>query len=160
MPREDHKNMKKIQCWIPLTTWEKIESLGYKSPTIAVTKALESLLENQTRAPKIPELLNKIEEQKAITNDLSIKVHILYSELHITDKKIEELNGYVDKQLVNIQNLILENSSSNIKLLTEAHAEKEAKKAWWKLWCMGVTLVILQEIENTFDFFGSVLILL
>ena len=134
MPREDHKNMKKIQCWVPLTTWEKIESLGYKSPTIAVTKAFENLLENQTNTSKIPELLNKIEEQKTITDDLNIKVQILYSELHTMDKKIEELNGYVNKQFVYIQNMIMENNSFNIKLITEAHSKKEAKKEWWKLW--------------------------
>ncbi len=46
MPPEDHKTQKKIQCWIPLETWDKIVSLGYTSPTIAVTKAFEKLLED------------------------------------------------------------------------------------------------------------------
>ena len=45
MPPEDHKSQKKIQCWIHLETWDKIVSLGYTSPTIAVTKAFEKLLE-------------------------------------------------------------------------------------------------------------------
>ena len=130
MPQEDHKNMKKIQCWVPLTTWEKIESLGYKRPTIAVTKAFESLLEDHTKIPKIPELLNKIEEQKAITDDLNIRVQTLYSELHAAEEKMEKLNGHVNEQLVSIQSLILENRFLNTRPLAEAHA----KKTWWKFW--------------------------
>jgi hypothetical protein len=46
MPPEDHKTQKKIQCWIPLDTWEKVVSLGYTSPTIAVTEAFKKLLED------------------------------------------------------------------------------------------------------------------
>ena len=134
MPQEDHKNMKKIQCWIPLTTWEKIESLGYSSPTIAVTKAFESLLEDYTESPKIPKLVDKIEEQKNRIDEFNIKVQTLYSELHATDEKIKELNEYVNNQFVYIQSLMLENNSLNIKLLAEAHAEKGVKKVWWKLW--------------------------
>ena len=37
MPPEDHKNMKKIQAWIPLVIWEQVEALGITSPTLAVT---------------------------------------------------------------------------------------------------------------------------
>jgi hypothetical protein len=51
MPPEDHKNQKKIQCWIPLETWDKIVSLGYTSPTIAVTKAFEKLLDDPREDP-------------------------------------------------------------------------------------------------------------
>lgn len=52
MPAEDHKNMKKVQCWIPQDTWDKLVSLGYNSP-IAVTKAFEKL-----SRPAYPERLN------------------------------------------------------------------------------------------------------
>jgi len=51
MPSEDHKSQKKIQCWIPLETWDKIVSLGYTSPTIAVTKAFEKLTEEPHEEP-------------------------------------------------------------------------------------------------------------
>lgn len=51
MPPEDHRSQKKIQCWIPLETWDKIVSLGYTSPTIAVTKAFEKLLEEPIEVP-------------------------------------------------------------------------------------------------------------
>jgi predicted RNase H-like nuclease (RuvC/YqgF family) len=51
MPPEDHKTQKKIQCWIPLDTWDKVVSLGYNSPTVAVTKAFEKLLEDHREDP-------------------------------------------------------------------------------------------------------------
>jgi hypothetical protein len=53
MPPEDHKTQKKIQCWIPLETWDKIVSLGYTSPTTALTKASEKLLEESIEDPLI-----------------------------------------------------------------------------------------------------------
>lgn len=56
MPPEDHKKQKKIQCWIPLETWDKIVSRGYTSPTIAVTKAFEKLLEESIEDPLIDPL--------------------------------------------------------------------------------------------------------
>lgn len=54
MPPEDHKNMKKIQAWIPLATWEQVEALGITSPTIAITKAFESLLRDPHGSPEDP----------------------------------------------------------------------------------------------------------
>jgi archaellum component FlaC len=55
MPGDDHKNMKKIQCWIPLATWEQVEALGITSPTIAVTKAFDLLLKDPPESPESPE---------------------------------------------------------------------------------------------------------
>ncbi len=54
MPGDDHKNMKKIQCWIPLATWEQVEALGITSPTIAVTKAFDLLLKDPPESPEDP----------------------------------------------------------------------------------------------------------
>jgi hypothetical protein len=54
MPPEDHKNMKKIQAWIPLATWEQVEALGITSPTIAVTKAFDLLLKDPHGSPEDP----------------------------------------------------------------------------------------------------------
>ena len=51
MPVEDHKNMKKIQCWISLSTWQQIEDKGYNSPTLAVTEAFKKLLEDPREIP-------------------------------------------------------------------------------------------------------------
>jgi len=66
MPSEDHKTQKKIQCWIPLDTWDKIVSMGYTSPTIAVTKAFEKLLEDPREDPQqVPNKSQGIPELKA-----------------------------------------------------------------------------------------------
>jgi predicted RNase H-like nuclease (RuvC/YqgF family) len=54
MPPEDHKNMKKIQAWIPLAIWEQVEALGIKSPTTAVTKAFELMLRDPPGSPEDP----------------------------------------------------------------------------------------------------------
>jgi len=54
MPPEDHKNMKKIQAWIPLATWEQVEALGITSPTIAVSKAFDLLLKDLYGSPEDP----------------------------------------------------------------------------------------------------------
>jgi Chromosome segregation ATPases len=42
MPEEKRK----INCWIPLSLYEKIESSGYENTTQAIIKALERLFEN------------------------------------------------------------------------------------------------------------------
>lgn len=51
MSQEAPRNQKKIQCWVSLETWDKIVSLGYDSPTIAVTKAFEKLIESSLEDP-------------------------------------------------------------------------------------------------------------
>ncbi|KKG03917.1 hypothetical protein [Methanosarcina mazei] len=43
MSETDHKGKKKIQCWINQDVWDLIESLGYTSPTVAVTDAFNKI---------------------------------------------------------------------------------------------------------------------
>ena len=47
--------------------WEKIESLGYTSPSVAVTKALDKLLEDPIMDP---DRSNKIHSQAAQLKEL------------------------------------------------------------------------------------------
>jgi hypothetical protein len=60
------KKPKKIQPWISVSTWEKIEALGYKSPTLSVTKVFELLLQDPSKdtdgSIENPELRARIEE--------------------------------------------------------------------------------------------------
>jgi hypothetical protein len=35
---DDHRGLKKIRCWISMSTWEQIEAAGYTSPKLAMTK--------------------------------------------------------------------------------------------------------------------------
>jgi hypothetical protein len=79
MTSEEPKSQKKIQCWISLSTWNKIEALGYTSPTLAVTKAFELLLQdpskNTSGSIENPELKVRIEKK---------------------DKKIAEKDRHID----------------------------------------------------------------
>lgn len=85
MPPEDHKSQKKIQCWIPLETWDKIVSLGYTSPTIAVTKAFEKLLEDHREDPPT------FHEDPQQIPEISPKIHTISPEIPILEARNEEL---------------------------------------------------------------------
>ena len=67
MPSEEKKQMKKVQCWITIDEWEKIETLGYTSPTTAVSTALAKLLEDPSSDPNRS---NQIQKQDAQIKDL------------------------------------------------------------------------------------------
>jgi hypothetical protein len=121
MPPEDHKTQKKIQCWIPLETWDKIVSLGYTSPTIAVTKAFEKLLEGPRedplhipngspidpqespidpseiplRSPYIPEGSPEIPELKAITEEQKVRIEEYKAQLQSLNAEISRLKTIV-----------------------------------------------------------------
>ncbi len=121
MPPEDHKTQKKIQCWIPLETWDKIVSLGYTSPTIAVTKAFEKLLEGHRedplhisngspidpqespidpseihlRSPYIPEGSPEIPELKAVTEEQKVRIEEYKAQLQSLNAEISRLKTIV-----------------------------------------------------------------
>ncbi len=121
MPPEDHKTQKKIQCWIPLETWDKIVSLGYTSPTIAVTKAFEKLLECHRedplhisngspidpqespidpseihlRSPYIPEGSPEIPELKAVTEEQKVRIEEYKAQLQSLNAEISRLKTIV-----------------------------------------------------------------
>jgi hypothetical protein len=147
MPPEDHKNMKKIQAWIPLVTWEQVESLGITSPTIAVTKAFELLLtdprgspEDPPRyqdilkdspyipdvspieSPEIPGLKTITEEQKAKIEEYKAKVQGLNAEISRLKTVLIEAPDPVD--LVRLQerneglNLVITEKEKRIEDLT------------------------------------------
>lgn len=47
MPTEEKR---KIQAWIPVSLWIKIDQIGFTSQTEAVTQAFKKLLEDQKRS--------------------------------------------------------------------------------------------------------------
>ena len=51
---------KKISAWIPAALYDKLETLGYNSPTIAITKALEMLV--RAESGDNPETIGDIPE--------------------------------------------------------------------------------------------------
>lgn len=115
MPSEDHKSQKKIQCWIPLETWDRIVSLGYTSPTIAVTKAFEKLLKDPPqiptvspqipiKSPEIPELKVRNEELERKINDLKENLRkapdpVELAQLRTRSEELEKQLGEKGKEL-------------------------------------------------------------
>jgi predicted RNase H-like nuclease (RuvC/YqgF family) len=115
MPAEDHKSQKKIQCWIPLETWDRIVSMGYTSPTIAVTKAFEKLLKDPQQIPpasqeipveslEIPELKIKNEELERQIKNLKENLRkapdsVELAQLHTRYEELEKYNQALKKEL-------------------------------------------------------------
>lgn len=114
MTTENRKNQKKIQCWITSSTWEQIEELGYSSPTTAVTKAFEKLLEeshkDNTGSQEIPILKSRLDELEKHNETLK-------KELEISQ---ETHRNY----MMQMQTLINQKS-------IEAPG---TKKPWWRFW--------------------------
>jgi hypothetical protein len=95
MAGEDHRGLKKIQCWIPVSTWEQIEATGYTSPKLAMTKAIELLLGDFTgswgdlkgvsgdscESTEIPELKARIEEKDKQIEEKNHQIEVLNKEL-------------------------------------------------------------------------------
>jgi len=118
---EDHKDMKKVQCWIPLDTWDKIVSLGYNSPTIAVTKAFEKLLEDPREdsrvnplvslkdpleSPNIPVLNAKIEALQMVLEEKDKSIERLENDLKKADLREEDLKSMHNNYMLQVQSLI------------------------------------------------------
>jgi hypothetical protein len=132
---DGHEGQKKIQCWISLLTWEKIEAQGYLSPTHAVNKAFELLLENSSRDlresqenntgssrdntgfSEIPELRARIEEKDILINTLQ-------KELEKATQDKEDLKETHKNYMLQMQTLINQ----------KAIEASGTKKPWWRFW--------------------------
>jgi hypothetical protein len=159
MPAEDHKSQKKIQAWIPLEMWDKIVSLGYNSPTIAVTKAFEKLLEDSLEDPygipnvspkgpleslDIPTYKARIEEaQRQIKNleerlkgapdrEELIKLQVTNEGLKSLLEEREKRIEEINSHYENIKSFANYFKSSEPKQIEVPAAEK--KKPWYKIW--------------------------
>jgi hypothetical protein len=124
MPNDGHQNQKKIQCWIPIETWDKIEALGYSTTAAAATAAFNKLLEDPVNNPEIsqdiPVLRARLEEKSNQIEEFKIQINLLIDQMHTKDTQIE-------KQAYHIQSLIQE----NVKLLP---VDTEVKKKWFEFW--------------------------
>jgi hypothetical protein len=124
MPNDGHQNQKKIQCWIPIETWDKVEALGYSTTAAAATAAFNKLLEYPVNNPEIsqdiPIFKARLEEKDKLIEEFKIQINLLTDQLHKKDEQIE-------KQAYHIQSLIQE----NVKLLP---VNTEVKKKWFEFW--------------------------
>jgi len=118
---EDHKNMKKVQCWIPQDTWDKIISMGYNSPTIAVTKAFEKLLEypredprinpsisprDPLESPEIPVYKARIEGLEMVLQEKEKRIESLENDIRKADIDKEDLKNTYNNYFLQMQLLI------------------------------------------------------
>ena len=92
MTGDDHRGLKKIQCWIPVSTWEQIEAAGYTSPKLAMTKAIELLLGDFTGSRG---------DLKGVSGDSKGSAEI--SELKA---RIEEKEKQIEEKTAELKNLI------------------------------------------------------
>ena len=146
MASDRHEGHKKIQCWIPLTMWEQIESAGYSSPTHAVMKAFELLLdnpaqdfreshnatnnenagysENSAGYSEIPELRARIEEKDKQIDEKDRHIETLKAELEKAAQREASDKRTHDNYMAQMQTLIQQ----------KAIEAPGAKKPWWRLW--------------------------
>lgn len=123
MATNDHPGQKKIQCWIPLELWDKIEALDYPNQTSAVTEAFKALLDKSQNNPnpsqEIPGLMTRLEEKDR-------HIETLKGELEKAERDKEDLKKTYNNYFLQVQTLI------NQKAIDAPGTEK--KKHWYKFW--------------------------
>jgi hypothetical protein len=88
---------RKVNSWVPVSLWEKVENLGYDSPTKAVCDGLELLVSRHT--------LDTIKHNTDTTGHITdITGHIADTTGHITDIKIQALNLEIEKLKTELHN--------------------------------------------------------
>lgn len=142
MANTDHEGYKKIQCWVPLELWDKIEVMSYQNQTSAVTEAFKALLGQSQNNPNsshyIPDVTAQVsglqmllDDKDTRIEDLRKQIDLMSDQLSRKDDQISQLNEVTQKQAVHIQSLIQENSKLNTKLIPET---TKNNKSWWKFW--------------------------
>ena len=128
---------KKIQAWIPASTWIQIESFGFKSQNEAVNFAFEKLIEiqdnnqkeskeNQIDSSLINTLQARLEEKENNFKEVQKHIETLKAELEKAERDKEDLKITYSNYFAQVQTLI------NQKAI-EAPEEKKVKR-WWKIW--------------------------
>jgi predicted nuclease with TOPRIM domain len=126
---------KKIQAFVPVSIYNKIELFGFKSQNEAVNFAFVKLLEhqgenqdnlkmNQIDSNLIITLQATIEEKENRLRELQDHNGTLKKELDKAERDKEDLKTTYNNYFLQIQTLI------NQKII-EAPG---AKKKWWKFW--------------------------
>jgi hypothetical protein len=123
----DRNNQKKIQCWVPIDLWDKVESLGYSSITIAVTDAFTKLVENPKvsteESQEIPIIKARLEEKDKQIEEKNKHIETLKDELTKAERDKEDLKNMYNNYFLQTQTLI------NQKAI-----EAPGQKKWWKFW--------------------------
>jgi molecular chaperone GrpE (heat shock protein) len=108
--------------------WEKIESKGYVSPTHAVMKSFELLLENIQRDTRGSH--NK--DQGYSKNPIE------YSEIPELKARIEEKEQHIETLKKELENITQMHNNYMVQMQTlinqKAIEVPGAKKPWWRFW--------------------------
>ena len=129
---------KKIQAWIPVSLWIKIDQMGFTSQTEAVTQAFKNLLSDQNRS--------KVDQTGSNTDQIrSSEINELSDILSEKDKRLQEIQehnetlkielekAHQDKEA--IQNLYDNYMRQMQTLITQKTIEAPgSKKPWWRFW--------------------------
>jgi hypothetical protein len=129
---------KKIQAWIPVSLWIKIDQMGFTNQTEAVTQAFKNLLSDQNRS--------KVDQTGSNTDQIrSSEINELSNILTEKDKRLQEIQehnetlkielekAHQDKEA--IQNLYDNYMRQMQTLITQKTIEAPgAKKPWWRFW--------------------------
>ena len=135
MAEEGHRNLKKIQCWIPISTWDELKERGYPTISKAVNEALEKLLEipleilskdipGMQEFPKFSELKARIEEKDKQIEDKDKHIESLKKELESAGQREQDLKQMHSNYMMQMQTLINQ----------KAIEAPGAKKPWWRFW--------------------------
>jgi hypothetical protein len=121
MQNDGHQNQKKIQCWIPIETWDKIEALGYSTTAAAATVAFNKLLEDTV---KNPEISQDIPILKARLEEKEVLIETMKAEIEKAEIDKEDLKTTYNNYFLQVQTLINQ----------KAIEAPGAKKKWWQFW--------------------------
>jgi hypothetical protein len=129
---------KKIQAWIPISLWIKIDQMGFTSQTEAVTQAFKNLLSDQNRS--------KIDQTGSNTDQIrSSELNELSNVLNEKDKRLQEIQehnetlkielGKAHQDREAIQNLYDNYMRQMQTLITQKAIEAPgAQRPWWRFW--------------------------
>ena len=129
---------KKIQAWIPVSIWIKIDQMGFTSQTEAVTQAFKNLISDQNRS--------KIDQTGSNTDQIRYsEINELSTVLSEKDKRLQEIQEHNETLKIElekahqdkaaIQNLYDNYMRQMQTLITQKTIEAPgAKKPWWRFW--------------------------
>lgn len=124
MANIDHAGYKKIQCWIPETIWDKIESLGYPNQTSAVTEAFDLLL---TKSQNIPNESQNISELRATIEGLQLLLQEKDERINDLHRETETLSAFAH-YFKSIEYRRLEASTEERMMVSQDSDEKPARE--------------------------------
>lgn len=124
MANIDHAGYKKIQCWIPETIWDKIESLGYPNQTSAVTEAFDLLL---TKSQNIPNESQNIPELRATIEGLQLLLQEKDERINDLHRETETLSAFAH-YFKSIEYRRLEASTEERMIVSQESDEKSARE--------------------------------